>query len=75
MGELHTATQIINALGGNAVVARRIGKTPSAVSEMKRRGSIPVRYWSDIASLAGEAGHAEITVEKLAALHADGARP
>jgi hypothetical protein len=74
MGELKSATQIINALGGNAVVARRIGKTPSAVSEMKRRGTIPVRYWNDIASLAGEAGRNEITVERLAALHAEGAR-
>jgi hypothetical protein len=70
MGGLQTATEIIDALGGNTVVARRIGKTPSAVSEMKRRGSIPVRYWSEIASLAGERGLKEITVQKLADLHA-----
>lgn len=71
MGELQTATQIINALGGNSVVARRIGRTPSAVSEMKRRGAIPVRYWTEIASLAGESGHKEITVQKLATLHSE----
>lgn len=70
MGEIRTATQIINALGGNAIVARRIGRTPSAVSEMKRRGTIPVRYWSEIASLAGESGLKGITVQKLATLHA-----
>lgn len=74
MGELKTAAQIINALGGNSIVAGRIGRTPSAVSEMKRRGAIPVRYWKEIASLAGESGHSEITVQKLADLHADGDR-
>lgn len=73
MGGLKSASEIINALGGNSIVARRIGKTPSAVSEMKRRGAIPVRYWSELASLAGERGLQEITVERLAALHAEGA--
>lgn len=40
-----TVAQIIEQLGGNTAVARIIDRKPSAVSEMKRRGSIPVEYW------------------------------
>jgi hypothetical protein len=40
-----TVPQIISLLGGNTRVAAVIGKGASTVSEMKRSGSIPVRYW------------------------------
>lgn len=43
-----TVPQIISLLGGNTRFAAVIGKGASTVSEMKRSGSIPVRYWPAI---------------------------
>lgn len=43
-----TVPDIINAFGGNAAFGRAIGIKPSAASEMKRRGNIPVTYWPAI---------------------------
>jgi hypothetical protein len=44
--------EIIDALGGSTAVARIIGKGPSTVSEMKRRGSVPVEYWPALVAAA-----------------------
>jgi hypothetical protein len=47
--------EIIDALGGSTAVARIIGKGPSTVSEMKRRGSVPVEYWPSLVAAAADA--------------------
>lgn len=40
-----TVPEIIDQLGGIGPVATLLGKGYSTVSEMKRRGTIPVEYW------------------------------
>lgn len=45
MESIESVAQLIVSLGNNAAVARAIGKEPSTVSEMKRRGNVPVEYW------------------------------
>ena len=43
---MKTVSDILDALGGNTAVAKLIGaKHASTVSEMRRRGSIPVEHW------------------------------
>lgn len=53
---MHTVSDLIEALGGNAAFGRIIGKRPSTASEMKRRGSIPVEYWPVVTAAAQKAG-------------------
>jgi len=66
---MNRVSDIIDRLGGNASVSREIGVKPSAVSEMKRRNSIPPRYWSDLIAMAKERGAGEITADMLVAIH------
>jgi hypothetical protein len=42
---MNTVDDIFTTLGGTGAVAKIIGVKHSAASEMRRRGSIPVRYW------------------------------
>lgn len=49
---MRTVSDIIDGLGGNTAVARIIGKGPSTVSEMKRRGAVPVEYWPVLVAAA-----------------------
>jgi hypothetical protein len=46
---------IIDAFGGNAAMARIIEKGASTVSEMRRRGSIPIEYWPALVKAAADA--------------------
>jgi len=64
-----TVSGVIYALGGNAAVARVIGKEPSTVSEMKRSGSIKVAYWPAIISAARARGFDWITSDALMRMH------
>lgn len=62
---------VVAALGGNAVLARALGKKPSFISECRRRGSIPGQYWSAIVKIAKRSGVQGITADLLARLHED----
>lgn len=42
---MRTVHDIFEALGGTGAVAKVIGVKHSAASEMRRRQSIPVKYW------------------------------
>lgn len=66
---------IINSLGGNAAVARRIGLGASGVSEMKRRGNIPVDYWKPLMDMADELGIGPLTADILHAAHLNHGEP
>lgn len=46
--------EIFEKLGGTTAFARAVEIKPSAASEMRRRGSIPVRYWPRLISVAKE---------------------
>lgn len=54
---METVTHIIDALGGNRTFAELIGAPhQSTASEMKRRKSIPVRYWPVVLEAARTKG-------------------
>lgn len=63
-------SDIFDALGGPATIARELRIKPSTASEMKRRGSIPAEYWAELALVAERRRHPEINANLLAALHA-----
>lgn len=63
-----TVSQIIDAFGGQAAFGRLIGKNASTASEMKRRGSIPPKYWRRIVEAEPVEGDA-VTYEELALAH------
>lgn len=67
---MKTISDVIARLGGNSALAERLGISPSGVSEMKRRKSIPPRYWRSLLALADEIS-IPLTAEVLVALHAD----
>lgn len=60
---------VIDALGGNAEVARFLDIGASAVSEMKRRGSIHARYFKPIVEMAEQRGVDGVTVDALVDMH------
>ncbi len=61
--------RIITDLGGDAAVAKAIGVSDySTVASWRRRGSIPVRYWSPLIRLAGKLG-VDLTAEALLDAH------
>lgn len=60
---------LIDSLGGNASVARDLQLTPSAVSEMKRRNSIPPKYWPLVIATADGRGIDGVTAHSLMLLH------
>ena len=47
-------SDIIDALGGNAAMARVIAKGASTVSEMRRRQRIDVKYWQTLRAAASD---------------------
>jgi len=53
---METVREIIDRLGGAASVARALGVGVSTVSEWKRSGSVPVRYWPGLIRYSGAAG-------------------
>lgn len=61
---------IIEDFGGPTAFGRAIGVETSTASEMKRRKSIPVRYWPTLIAAAGEIGKA-VTSDDLMAAHAE----
>jgi hypothetical protein len=67
---MERVADIIDGLGGNSVVSREMGIKPSAVSEMKRRNSIPPKYWLGLIRLSRSLGKRQITADELVAVHA-----
>lgn len=66
---MHSVDDIFKELGGTGSVARMIDVKQSAASEMRRRGSIPVKYWPQLVSSAASAG-VVIDNDFLVSLHA-----
>lgn len=52
---MSTISKIIDDLGGNAIVATKLGVGASTISECKRRNSLPVKYWPGLLRIAAEA--------------------
>jgi hypothetical protein len=56
--------------GGPTAFANAIGIKLSAASEMRRRASIPVRYWHRLV-MAGKQNGIKITFDHLVDMHSD----
>ena len=67
---VHIVENVFTALGGTSATARELGVKQSAASEMRRRKSIPVRYWPRLVDkeIPG------VTYEALAKAHGDKAQ-
>lgn len=66
---MHNVDDIFRELGGTGAVARMIDVKQSAASEMRRRGSIPVKYWPQLVNGATSAG-VTLSNDFLVSLHA-----
>lgn len=73
MKHIDSVSSLIEALGGNAALARKLNlKHASNVSEMKRRGSIPVELWPGIVKLTASDPNIEtIDYEKMVSFHTE----
>ncbi|WP_374700763.1 carph-isopro domain-containing protein [Aureimonas sp. D3] len=67
---MERVADIIDGLGGNAAVSRELRIKPSAVSEMKRRNSIPPKYWLGLIRLSQSRGGGALTADRLVVIHA-----
>lgn len=61
----YTVSQIIEAKGGPAAVAAKVGRKPGAVRAWKHRGIFPRSAWPEIT-----AAYPDLTVTELKALEA-----
>ncbi len=59
------------AFGGSGKVALALGVKPSAASEMRRRKSIPVKYWPRLIAACRSRKIRGVTAEALVAMHSE----
>jgi hypothetical protein len=67
-------SDIFDAVGGPAQMARLLNLKPSTSTEMKRRQSIPARYWEPLVEGCKAAGIRGVNYSVLAAAHSHKAR-
>lgn len=60
---------LFDEIGGPGKVAELLSVKPSAASEMKRRGSIPVRYWPRLVDVCKELGIRGVNYDVLVDMH------
>ena len=65
---------IFETLGGPTKVARILGVGFTTASEMKRRGSIPVKYWPKLVEACEASGVDGVTYERLVTMHTEAAQ-
>lgn len=65
---MQTVDDVFVKFGGPTAFADAVGIKISAASEMRRRSSIPVRYWSRLVE-AARARRIRITYEQLVSMH------
>ena len=70
MTKPNTIPELIDAFGGPTKFARIIEKEPSTASEMRRRSSIPVRYWPKLVDAARERNIEGVNNDALVKMHA-----
>lgn len=63
---MQNLNDVIDAFGGYAKLAEAIGCPAGTASAWKTRGSIPVRYWSQIVARAAALGIEGVSFEALA---------
>ena len=70
---MHSVSSLFERLGGPTKVARLLDVGVTTASEMKRRGSIPVRYWPKLVSACEAHGVFGVDYKRLVEIHASGA--
>jgi hypothetical protein len=64
---------IFSELGGTGKVADFLDVKPSAASEMRRRKSIPVKYWPKLVSACAANGVYGVSYDALVSMHSEAA--
>jgi len=67
---MNTVDDVFVGFGGTSAFAGALGLNLSTASEMRRRSSIPVRYWPKLVDAARERGVDGITNDELVKIHA-----
>lgn len=70
---MQSVSHIFQTLGGPTRVARMLDVGFTTASEMKRRGSIPVKYWPRLVAACSSQGIEGITYERLVEIHTEAA--
>lgn len=65
---MNSIAEIIAALGGPTKVAKTFDAPPRLVTDWRRSGSIPVRYWPALQAAAEDHG-VSLSYEQLVAIH------
>lgn len=71
---MFSVSSIFETLGGPTKVARILGVGFTTASEMKRRGSIPVKYWPKLVDACASKGVNGVTYERLVTIHTEAAQ-
>jgi hypothetical protein len=74
MSKINTILDVFGLFDTNVELSEILNVTPSGVSEMKRRKSIPVEHWPLIVKEAKKRGRDDVTMERLAIVSAKAAR-
>lgn len=67
---MYSLNDIFRAFGGPSEVGRSLSISTEHAAAMRRRGSIPARYWVTIVKSAEAKGIHGVTLEALAMMHA-----
>jgi hypothetical protein len=65
---MQTVDDVFKKFGGPTALADAVGIKISAASEMRRRNSIPVRYWPRLVD-AARARRIQLTYDHLVSMH------
>jgi hypothetical protein len=67
---MNTVEEVFAGFEGTSAFAGALGLNLSTASEMRRRSSIPVRYWPKLVDAARQRGVDGISYDSLVAMHA-----
>lgn len=67
---MNTVEDVFTQFKGTSAFAGALGLNLSTASEMRRRSSIPVRYWPKLVDAARERGIRGVSYDVLVAMHA-----
>jgi hypothetical protein len=68
---MNTVEDVFLAFDGTSNFADALKLGLSTASEMRRRGSIPVKYWPRLVDEASKRGVPTITYDRLVAIHSE----
>lgn len=68
---MQSVSSLFEQLGGPTKVARILGVGFTTASEMKRRGSIPVKHWPRLVAACQSEGVDGVNYDSLVAMHTE----